>query len=145
MRGKKRFIKLTNEARTELEQGYKTGKKATFRQRCHMILLSDKGKQVREIAELFDYNYPVITRWFTRYEEGGIEALHTAKGGGRPSIIRIDNEVETKRIKEIIAKHPQQLKEALPVIEEEFNHTMSLMTLKRFLKKTVTGTNGSET
>lgn len=144
MRGKKRFITLSDDSRAELETGYKTGKKAIFRQRCHMLLLSDKGKTVGEIAEIFGYNYQVITRWFTRYEEGGIEALHTAKGGGRPAIIRIDNEVETKRIKEIVAKHPQQLKEALPIIEQELNHTMSLMTLKRFLKKTVTGTNDSE-
>lgn len=145
MRGKKRFITLSDDERTELERGYKTGKKATFRQRCHMILLSDQGKQVKEIAEIFAVNYQVITRWFTRYEHSGIEAIHTAKGGGRPSILRIDNEQETQRIKAIVAEHPQQLKEALPIIKKEFGHEMSLMTLKRFLKKTVIATNGSAT
>ena len=145
MKGVKRFIQLSEDSRRELEQGYKTGSKATFRQRCHMILLSDKGKQVGEIAELFDVRYQVVTGWFNRYEQGGIEALHTAKGGGRPPIIRIDNEQEAQRIKDIVAQHPQQLKQALPRIEQELQQTMSLMTLKRFLKKTLTDTSDSAT
>jgi transposase len=144
MRGKKRFITLTAEDKKELQDGYRRGKKATFRQRCHFILLSYQGKEVSQIAEIFSVRYQTITRWFDRYEQLGIEGLQTAKGAGRPPIIRIDNKVETDRIKELVALHPQQIKQVLPVVEREFGYSMSLDTLIRFLKKTVTPTNDSE-
>jgi transposase len=143
MKGKKRFVTLTLEQEKELKVGYQKGKKAAFRKRCHYILLSGQGKEVSQIADIFSVRYQTITAWFDRYEELGISGLNTATGTGRRPIIRIDNKIETERIKELVAQHPQQIKRVLPVVEEEFGHVMSLATLKRFLKKTVTPSNDS--
>jgi len=136
-----RYISLTDLQRSELLDGYKTGKKSTYRQRCHIILLSDKGKTIDEIAEIMDVTRQTIGNWFSRYEELGCAGLHTATGGGRPPIFRINNQQETERIKAIVAKHPQQLKQAIPEIEKELNKSFSKETLKRFLKKTIGPTN----
>ena len=98
MSAKHRYISLTAPQRKELFDGYKTGKKATYRQRCHLILLSDKGKTIDEIAEIMDFTRQTVGNWFSRFEEFGCQGLHTSKGGGRPPIFRIDNQQEIERI-----------------------------------------------
>jgi transposase len=137
MKGKKRFIKLEKQTRNWLEKGRKTGKKATFRQRCHYILLSDQGKKVEEIADIYQVSRQAITGWFNRFESKGISGLHTGKGKGRPPIIRIDNETEIKRIEELVEQNAQNLKPVLTAIEKEFGKKMSKQTLRRILKKKV--------
>lgn len=63
--------------------------------------------------------------------------LHTAKGKGRSSVIRMDNELETKRIEGLVESNSQNLKPVLKKIEKEFGKSMSKKTLQRFLKKRV--------
>lgn len=79
MRGKKRFIKLTTEQRLALEQGFKKGKRAVFRQRCHFLLLSDQGLEIQSIAQIYDVARQSVAVWLDRYEQQGIEAFAPAK------------------------------------------------------------------
>lgn len=135
MRGKKRFVKLTEDEQKTLKEGWKNGKKATFRQRCHYLLLSNQGKEILEISELYEISRQVVTGWFNRYEKEGISGLQTGKGQGRPSIIRIDNETEVKKVEELVEKSPQNLKVVVGQIEELFGRKISVKTLQRLLKK----------
>ncbi len=144
MKGKKTFIQLTDAQRQALQEGYQNGSKGRFRRRCHMLLLSDKGKTIAEIMDLLEVSRPSIHTCFNLYQASGIDGLQRSKGGGRPPIIKVDNPVEIERIKKIVADHPQQLKEALPIIEQEFGITPSKQTLIRFLKKTAARTSDSE-
>lgn len=137
MRGKKRYIKLTKKERARLEVGRKTGKKATFRQRCHYILLSDQGKSIEEIEDIYRTSRQAIAGWFNRYEASGIKGLHTGKGKGRPPIIRIDNKTEVKKIEKLVEKNAQNLKPVLTEIEKQLGKKMSKKTLQRLLKKKV--------
>jgi transposase len=135
MQEEKRYIKLTKEEEIKLETGRKTGKKATFRERCHYILLSAQGKSVLEIADIFKVTRQTITRWFDRYDEAKIEGLHTAKGQGREPIIRLDNEAEISTIEDLVEESPQNLKPVLAKIEEQLGKKMSKRTLQRLLEK----------
>ena len=135
MQGEKRYIELTTEEELRLEKGRKTGKKATFRERCHYILLSGQGKKVLEIADIFQVTRQTITRWFDRYEEAKIEGLHTAKGQGRNPIVRLDNESEISTIEKLVEDSPQNLKPVLVKIEEQLGKKMSKRTLERLLEK----------
>ena len=107
MHGKKRFLKLNSLQHSELELGHKNGRKATFRQRCHYILLSNQGKTLETIADIYKTTCQTVANWFDRYETSGIAGLHTAKGKGRPSIIRIDNEIEVTKIEEWVENNAQ--------------------------------------
>ena len=118
MKGKKRYINLNDQERSALIEGQKRGKKATFRQRCHYILLSDQGKTVPEISDIYQVRYQSILKWFNRFEDSGISALHTAKGRGIQPIIRIDNEPQIKRIEELVEQNAQNLKPVLAAIEK---------------------------
>lgn len=144
MKGKKTFIQLTDVQRQALQEGYHNGNKGRFRRRCQMLLLSDKGKTIAEIMDLLEVSRPSVHTCFKLYQASGIEGLHRNPGGGRPPIIKLENPAEVERIQQIVADHPQQLKQALPIIEQEFGITPSKQTLIRFLKKTVARTSDSE-
>ena len=144
MKGKRTFITLTDSERRALQEGYRNGQKGRFRRRCHILLLSDRGKTIAEIMDFIGVSRPSVHTCFNLYQESGIDGLQRNKGGGRPPIIKIENQAEIERIKAIVAAHPQQLKNALPIIEKEFGITASKQTLIRFLKKTVTPTSDSE-
>lgn len=144
MRGKNRFIKLSSSERIKLEDGRKNGKKSTFRQRCHYILLSDQGKRVQEIAEIYQVSRQVVTGWFNRYEAGGLEGLRTKKGGGRPRIIKLDNEEHVTKIENWVKENPQNLNITLAKIEDEFGLKLCKRTLQRFLEKKTGHGNASE-
>ena len=77
----------------------------------------------------------MIGKWLNRYKTHGISGLQTAKGRGRPPIIRIDNEAEVKRVEDLVASNSQNIKVALAEIEKELGKKMSKDTLKRLLKK----------
>lgn len=135
MKGKKRFIKLESSDRSVLENGRKNGKKSTFRQRCHYILLSDQGKKIEEIAEIYQVNRQTVVTWFDRYQEEGIKGLETKKGKGRPSIIKVDNEAHVTKIEGWVEENSQNLNVTRAKIENELGLKVSKRTLQRFLEK----------
>jgi len=128
-------LNLADNQRLELELGYKNDKQNTFRQRCHYVLLNSEGYSIQEIAKIYKKSRQIIGKWLNRYEAEGLSGLRTSKGRGRPPIIRIDNDVEVKRVEELVASSSQNLKVALVKIEEELGKKMSKDTLKRLLKK----------
>ena len=69
--------------------------------RCHLVLLSDQRHGVQQITELYQLSRQRVAHWFTRYEQGGITSLHTAKGRGRRPILRIDNALEVQHIERL--------------------------------------------
>ncbi len=144
MKGKKRYINLTERERSKLEIGYKSGKKNTFRTRCHYILLSDQGFSMKEICKIHSISQISLGKWYTRYEEQGIEGLHTAKGPGRPQIVRIDNEADSKLFEKWVEDNAQNLKPVLVEIEKHFGKTISKRTLQRILKKRTISGNASD-
>lgn len=101
-----------------------------------MILRSDQGYSISTIAELKDTTRQTVARWFNRYEEHGLDGLHTGKGRGRPPIVRIDNKKVIDKIEKIVDEYPQKLDQALLKIEKITGRPMSKKTLKRVLKKT---------
>lgn len=137
MRGKRRYVQLEHDQRAELEQGYKKGNRPVFRQRCHIILLSAQGYSISEISGIMGCSRQRVYSCFNRYQASGIGGLQTSPGGGRPAIFKLENQAESERVKEIVSRHPQQLRQAIPVIEKELQISTSKSTLVRFLKKTV--------
>lgn len=138
MSGTKRFIKLSASDRSALLEGFREGEKATYRQRCHFILLSDQGYELQQIAKLYEVSRQLVARWFDRYEEQGVAGLHAKKGQGQKPILRVDNAEHISAVKELVAEHPQDLNPVLVALEERFGVSMCKRTLQRFLKRLTT-------
>lgn len=131
-----RHISLSEEEHAALLAGWKTGKRHTFRSRCNMVLLSHQGYDMTEIASLEGVTRQTVANWFNRYEAGGIEALKTAKGQGRPPIVRHDNRPVLDKIEQLVERYPQKIDQALGEIEDIVGKPLSKRTLQRILKKT---------
>jgi transposase len=142
--GKTRTIDLTDEQRTAVENGYRKGKNHAFRFRCQMVLLKSENRSSVEIAGILGCCEVVINNWLTRFEQEGIQGLQTRAGRGRKPKLSTQNPVHLRTVKAEIALHPQSVKTVVANLEQGLDLQMHPDTLKRFLKRLVTASVGSE-
>lgn len=132
-----RYIKdLDEETIKKLEKIVKEDKRYKNRYRAQAILLSNQGKTVNEISNIFECKIRTIYGWFNRFEEKGIEGISELKGRGRKLILTIEEDEE--RVKEYLRQN-LTIDEICIAFEKEFidgkNKIVTKGTLKRFLKK----------
>lgn len=77
------FVRLTNAQRSELRR---VSRRAVGRValRAHMVLLSDRGFSVPQIAEVHDCGCDVVRTWLRRYQQEGVAGLEDDPRSGRP-------------------------------------------------------------
>lgn len=85
----KRFIQLTSKETVTLQEGMKNGTAHLFRKRCHCLILSSEGYQVRDLAQVLDVSSNTIYEWFNRWEKKGIVGLRDLPGKGRKPILSL--------------------------------------------------------
>jgi transposase len=135
-------VHLTEDQRFELENGYRqdSSKSKAFGKRCHLILLKNKGRTNKDIADILDMNVVTVGSWIKHYKAEGLEGLKTKAGRGRKRIL--DPETDTEKIKDAVKDERQRLSKAKTILETELRKQFSLKTLKRFLKELTADTNG---
>jgi len=98
-----RYIdKLDEVLMKELEIIIKEDKRYKSRYRAQAIILSNQGKSVNELAEIFGCEIRTIYRWFDRFEAEKVEGVYELKGRGRKAILT--KEDDAKKVKEYIKK-----------------------------------------
>ena len=98
-----RYInKLDEEIIKELEVIIKEDKRYKSRYRAQAIILSNQGKSVNELADIFGCKIRTIYRWFDRFEAEKVEAVFELKGRGRKPILTIEK--DGTKVKEYIKK-----------------------------------------
>lgn len=142
MSRKKRFISLTEAQKRSLEKGYKTGKSHLFRRKCQCMLLSNEGKTVPELSQLFGVSPISIYTWFNRWETDGIEGLKLKPGRGRPAKLQTDNQQQVKIVKTLVENEPKNLNRVVGQVQSELGIDISKKTLQRFLKSLTIDGNG---
>lgn len=130
----KKFIKLTSEEIVTLQEGRKNHRSYQFRDRCHCLLLSNEGKEVKDIAGILQVSTISVYTWLHRWEEKGIVGLMNQKGQGRKAILL---QADQDTIKGKVQANAQRLKQAREELKKELNREFSDKTLKRYLKKLV--------
>ena len=137
-----RKIILTETQRKALEEGRKIGKAASYRQRCHGILLKSQARTSKEVGEILNVSLITVNNWLNRYESEGIEGLTTKPGRGRKAIL--DMEQDAALVKSVVQQERQRLKQAKDSLEKQLDKCFSTKTLKRFLKNLAVAENESE-
>lgn len=122
---------LSEKQRQDLYQLMKTGNEPV-RRRAHAILLSARGYQVDQIADIYEVDRDTVSRWLDDWEDQGRDGLHDQPGRGRPPIL---NEKEQKEAIKIVEKDPRSCKRSLLKIEAQTGKSISADTRKRLLKK----------
>lgn len=96
-----RQVDLTKSERETLQNGYKYHTKAHFRQRCHALLLSDEGWQIKQIAKLYHTRSRSIYTWMDRWRDMGIVGLMILPGRG----LKAKLSLEDKDLVELVKKN----------------------------------------
>ena len=130
----KKVFKLTSKQRVELDDLYKTGETNRVRMRSHIVLLSDKGKSIKELCNIFNVHRDTISVTIDNYNKKGKDGLFDKIRSGRPSAL---TDAEEQFILNEVAKDSRSLKKILSKLKDKFNKTISKITLIRFLKKKV--------
>jgi len=136
---KKKFIELAEAEKITLQEGHKNGKAQAFQARCHCLILSSEGYEVKELARILRVSEISIYGWFKRWENSGIVGLRDKAGRGRKPILRAE---DLAQIKKRVQENAQRLKIARTLLKEELGREFSTKTLKRFLKSLIADTNG---
>ena len=139
--GKTKVIELTKAQREELENGYRSGKTHSFRQRCQMVLLKSEKRTSSEVVGILGGCEMTVNNWLKRFESEGIEGLRTKPGRGRKTIFQA---VDLEQVKEAVKQSRQRISLARAELEASLGKEFSNSSLKRFLKKTLAATNELE-
>ena len=140
--GKIKQIKLSVAQREDLEKGYRSGKKHSFRKHCQIILLKSEGRSSKEVGEIMGMCEIAVNNWVKRFETEGIKGLEMRPGRGRKKILK--KEADFEKVKEVVKRNRQRISQANEELQAELGKEFSVMTLKRFLKKTVAASNELE-
>lgn len=99
-----RRLNVSEDDRKELERLVRATKsEQRLVLRARIVLLSGEGVGTGEICERLQTTVPTVTRWRTRYQEGGVQGLcQDAQRSGRPATI------SGAKVAEIIHKTTQE-------------------------------------
>jgi hypothetical protein len=137
-------VEVTAEQRSALEKGAKYGSTPSFRLRCQAILLKCDPEQRRtsvSVAQELGCCEMSVNDWMKRFSEQGIDGLKVAKGRGRKGILQ---EADLEAVRRAVQKNRQRISLAKAELEKQLDKEFGVLTLKRFLKKTVAASNGCE-
>ncbi len=123
---------LSETAKLAIEDAFKTSQLHSYRMRCQVILLKSRGYKSKEVGEITGMTYVSVNAWVKRYNEFGIEGLRTKPGRGRKPILT--KETDKESILESVQAHRQRIQTAKAEWEEKSGKSISISTLKLFLK-----------
>ncbi len=123
---------LNESSKLALEQGLKLGKTHTFRARCQIILLKSTGRKSQEVANITSMTYVSVNAWVKRYKDFGIEGLQTKPGRGPKP--KLSKQTDKASILSSVKAHRQRIQTAKAEWEQKSGKSVSLSTLKSFLK-----------
>ncbi len=101
-----RVHSLSGEEIKALVQLHRTTDDADVRSRCDMILWSNEGLSLPQIAQRVRFSHDTVVRYIKRYEGEGLTGLYTRSRSGRKR--RVTSEYEAKLL-EVVAQAPRSL------------------------------------
>ena len=81
-----------------------------------------------------------VNLWCRRYQEQGLPGLQTRSGRGRKAILHPATDLDA--VRRAVQGSRQRISLAKEELHRELGKEFSLLTLRRFLKKTLAATNG---
>jgi transposase len=126
-----RYIRLTEEEKTYLQECYHHGINQIERRRSHCLLLSDQGYKIKALMDIFDVRYATVLDWFNNWEREGKASINIKQGRGPKKKLAA---IDSLELKDRIDKHNRNLKALIVEIKEDYQIQVSKRTVQRFLK-----------
>jgi transposase len=122
---------LSPETVKMLERIYRQSEHHQVRQRAHCILMSFQGFTMTQLMALFMVSRKTVFNWFQSWERHKLIGLYNEPGRGRKPLFSLEQQAQ---IREWVKAEPRNLKKVLAQIQETWDITASLETIKRVLK-----------
>ena len=119
-----------------MQEGMKNGTAHLFRKRCHCLILSNEGYEVKDLAQILDLSANTIYGWLNRWEKKGVVGLRDRAGRGRKPILSVADFTQVKRR---VQENAQQLRLARLELKEDLERDFSEKTLRRYIKNLIVG------
>lgn len=119
----------------ELEYHYKNARAHHFRIRCQIVLLSNEGLKVSEIANRLKKDVDTIYHWINRYNSEGFKGLKNRKGQGLTATLSGLTKDQIATLEAAVEDEPQNLNKVSEKLSEKFGLKINKRMLIRFLKK----------
>jgi transposase len=98
--------------------------------RCRAVLLKSKGLSSQEIGLQTEMSHISVNSWVKRFEQFGINGLHTRSGRGRKPIMNFSDEAAVRKA---IEQDRQSVSKARENWQNATGKEASDWTFKRFL------------
>lgn len=134
-------VTLDDAARAALEKAARYGRTPSYRLRCEAVLLKSQALPSAEVARRLGCCEVSVNAWRDRYLADGLPGLKTRGGRGRKPILT--EEADLEAVRRAVRENRQRLSLAKAELEAEMGRGFSLLTLRRFLKKTADATSAS--
>lgn len=124
-----KVIRLTDQQRLHLEEGFRQGKSHAYRMRCRAVLLKSTGLTSEQVGTQTEMTHISVNSWVKRFESEGVKGLETRPGRGRKPIMdRSDEEAVCKAIENDI----QSMKKAKEAWRQASGKDASESTFRAF-------------
>lgn len=114
-----------------LECAHKNHPVARVRNRAHVIILSNRGYQLGQIADICGMSRQAVSRVIEKWEKIGIRGLYDDPRPGRPRVLTPEDE---DFIREIVGEEPRSPAIILAALEDGRGKKISRPTLRRVIK-----------
>jgi len=128
--GKIKILTLTDAERFSLEEGFRNGCSHCFRMRCRAVLLKSNGFSSQEFGTQTEMSHISVNSWVNRFEQYGIQGLHTRPGRGLKPIMDCSDEAAVRKA---IEQDRQSVSKAREEWQNATGKETSDWTFKRFL------------
>lgn len=126
-----RYIKLTEREQQAIKDLYLTGHYVVERRRSHCLLLSDSGKSIKELMQIFGVSRLTITNWLDSWERAGQAGILLQAGRGCKKKLA---GLAPGHLEEYVKEHNRNLNAVVALLKEKHAVRVSKKTLQRFLK-----------
>ncbi len=127
-----KYVSALDEAELKtLECAHENHPVARVRNRAHVIILSGRGYQLGQIADICGMSRQAVSRVMEKWEKIGIRGLYDEPRPGRPRILTPEDE---DFVREIVGEEPRSPAKVLAALEDERGKTVSKPTLRRVIR-----------
>lgn len=115
-----------------LESAHNNHPVPRVRNRAHIIILSSKGYQIKEIVDICRVSRYAVSRTINRWGKYGLGGLYDRSRSGRTRTLTPEDE---DFIDGMVKKHPRSINRIAAALDEERGKKVSKKTVKRVIKK----------
>ena len=127
-----RYVHLTLDQHTTLDHTMKHDPSSRARARAHSLLLSEQGKSINDIANIYRVDRDTVSAWFTGWEDHGMKGLYDKPRSGRPPTLTSE---EQALALDYIKEDPRSFKRVAARLLTKTEKRIGIGVLKRLAKK----------